>query len=206
MIERQHARLAEERVHPLGVNRDRVGRKAVVADSLLFRQFGRHGLVPHNLAIVQPHRNQMPFQLFQTAARLVGNEVAGIAGQVDAIAEGDRTGRTGAGQSSLPHKILGLVPFQRQAGGVGDPHAAGTAKARPVVVRRGRRLAARRATEEILIGLRKRRDGDGKLLSVAAFDSHLIAVEMQHAGLDHPAPAVRQRAVLALAIARLSRT
>ena len=67
-------------------------------------------------------------------------------------------------------------------------------------------LPARRAAEEIPIGLRKGRDGDGKLLSVTAFDGHLIAFNTQHAGLNHSAAAIRKRAILALPAAGLSRT
>ena len=99
VIEREHAGLAEKRVHPLGVHGHRVGREAVVADPFLFRQFGRHGLVPHHLAIIQPQGEQVTLELLRTAARLPGNEKARVAGQVDAIAEGDRARRPAPGSA-----------------------------------------------------------------------------------------------------------
>jgi hypothetical protein len=56
------------------------------------------------------------------------------------------------------------------------------------------------------VSLRKKRDGDGELFSVAAFDGDLIPLDPQHAGMDVTAPAVRERPVFALPAAGLSRT
>ena len=69
-------------------------------------------------------------------ARLPGNEKACVAGREDAIAEGAiELDAPAHGRRGFPDQPAALAPFDRQVGGVRDPHAARTTEAGPVLAR-----------------------------------------------------------------------
>lgn len=82
--------LSEKSVDAICISGTRVGGIAVGTDALLFRQLRRYGSAPNDFTGVATQSNQVSLELVQTTARLVGDKVSGVTGQIDVIAKGGR--------------------------------------------------------------------------------------------------------------------
>ena len=59
----------------------------------------------------------MPRELIEAAVFFPGNQVAGVAGEVDVITEDNRARRARARQLRFPGDVLRFAPLDWQAGG-----------------------------------------------------------------------------------------
>jgi hypothetical protein len=92
-----------------------------------------HFLVPQQLPLGAVDACEMVDELAGVTTIVEVVAVAGIAGDVDPVADHDRARRPGTRQLGLPSEVLGVTPLGRRLGVAGDTVVAGTAKAGPLL-------------------------------------------------------------------------
>src|SRR5262249_37430508 len=89
-------------------------------------------LRPENSPVTTIDAQQMPAEVFLLAGFLRVHPVTGVASHIDALADDDRAGRTGARQLPLPRDIVLRRPLDRQPFFVAEALASRPAKLAPI--------------------------------------------------------------------------
>jgi len=116
MIEGEHTGFPEKRIDAVGVGGRGAGGVAVIlTDPILLGQCGGDGRVPEKFAIgkIQAEQMALEFALVGGSRGSVG--VPGMARQVNAIAEDNGAGRTGAWERGFPSDARVVAPGQGNA-------------------------------------------------------------------------------------------
>src|SRR5262249_38148384 len=134
-IETEDPRLAEEDIEFLAVGDRRAGGVTMVGAFAGVAVFGKgrfEYLRPDGLAVAAIQTQEMPAEFLLLARRFRVHAVAGIAGDVDALAEDHRAGGAGAGQLHFPGDVVLRRPPDRQPSLVAGPLSGRPTELAPV--------------------------------------------------------------------------